>query len=59
MTIGSQVYHIDLHLNLIVCQVDYKGKIICINPQIINDGVYQTLTVSKSRLIKGWRDLYT
>jgi hypothetical protein len=58
MPIGTRVYHSVLKMNLIVCQVNAKGRIICINPQIYSDDKYQVLTVDASYLTKGWKVLY-
>lgn len=58
MPIGTKVYHTQLKMNLIVCQVNSKRKIICINPQISDDIEYQALTVDAAYLEKGWRDMY-
>ena len=58
MPIGTQVYCEDLKLNLVVCQVSVGNKLVCINPQIVNDGIYQTLTINSYRLTVGWKELY-
>lgn len=58
MPIGTMVYHAGLRMNLIVCQVDAKGRIICINPKIFDNDTFQTLTVEASSLTKGWKTLY-
>lgn len=58
MPIGTKVYHKILKMNLIVCQVNSKHKIICINPQISDEKSYQVLTVDESHLVLGWKEMY-
>lgn len=58
MPVGTMVYHIGMRMNLIVCQVDSKGKIICVNPNVFDNDVCQTMTVDINSLVKGWRTLY-
>ena len=58
MPIGAKVYHKDLRLNLIVCQIDKNGRAICINTQLIYNNIYQTITVDPSKLVLGWQSIY-
>lgn len=58
MPAGTKVYHTELKMNLIVCQVVSMRKYICINPQLSDDTSYQVLTVDGTHLVKGWRVLY-
>lgn len=58
MTAGTQVYHTTLRMNLIVCQIDAKGNIICINPKVHTDNKFQVLTVKRLDLVVGWRTMY-
>lgn len=58
MPTGTMVYHNELHMNLIVCQVDTNGKIICVNPNIFNNNMFQVIVADESILTKGWRTSY-
>lgn len=64
MRVGMKVHHINLRLNLIVCQVNTNGDIICVNPKnfeydtALKVDVFQTLTVNPNNLQKGWKTIY-
>lgn len=58
MPAGTMVYHAGLRANLIVCQVNAKGKIICINPKVFDNNQYQVVTVNPGDLTIGWKTLY-
>lgn len=58
MPAGTMVYHAGLRANLIVCQVNAKGKIICINPKVFDNDKYQVITVNPEELTVGWKTLY-
>lgn len=57
MPIGTQVYHTSLHLNLVVCQISSGNRITCINPEIYENGVFQTIVVKANQLKKGWKSI--
>lgn len=58
MSIGTMVYHTGLRMNLIVCQIDVKGKVICVNPNRYDNDVFQVITTDMNYLVKGWKAVY-
>lgn len=57
MPIGAQVYHENLRLNLIVCQINSGNIVTCIDPNIHTNGVFRTLNVKFNTLKLGWRHI--
>lgn len=58
MTTGMMVYHTRLRMNLIVCQIDAKGKVICVNTRVFDNNMCQVITADPRELTVGWKTLY-
>ena len=58
MSTGTQVYHKVLRMNLIIGQIDAKGRAVCINPKVYDNNQFQVLTADLNDLVKGWQTTY-